>query len=329
LREAFLSEPFLLQRFVVKSLGKFGCVTLIFLGIASIGASGGAKEKRVVPPHEVFHLLWPIGPNTPAGNLAPGNKGKEPADFPGVYIYRPAEPNGAAVVICPGGGYGALAMDHEGNQIGAWLNKHGITGVVLKYRLGPKYNHPIPLWDAQRALRYVRATAPDLKIDPKRIGILGFSAGGHLASTAGTHFDAGNKDAQDPIDRVSCRPDFMVLLYPVITFSDPWAHKGSRNNLLGKDPDPKLIELLNNEKQVTKDTPPTFLAHTHEDSGVRPENSVLFYLALKKNNVPAELHIYEKGPHGLGLGKKDTPFASWPDRCIAWLKDRAMLENVK
>jgi acetyl esterase/lipase len=314
----------------MKRLWIFGSIALISLGVASISESGGDKDKRVViPPQNVFHPLWPHDPKDPSANQAPGAKGIDMADFPGVYIYRPAKPNGAAVVICPGGGYGGLAMDHEGKQIGEWLNTHGITGVILKYRLGAKYGHPIPLTDAQRAIRYVRAKADDLKIDPHRVGILGFSAGGHLASTAGTHFDAGVKDAKDPVDQLSCRPDFMVLLYPVITFSDSYTHKGSRTNLLGKNPDPKLIELLSNEKQVTKDTPPTFLAHTNEDSGVRPENSVLFYLALKKNNVPAELHIYEKGQHGLGLGKKDTPFATWPDRCIAWMNGRGLLESKK
>ena len=260
---------------------------------------------------------------------APGAKGKEPGDIPGVYVYRADKRNGAAVVVCPGGGYSGLAMNHEGVQIADWLNGQGITAVVLKYRLGPKYTHPVELGDAQRAIRYVRANANKLKIDPKRMGILGFSAGGHLASTAGTHFDSGDKGAKDPIDQMSCRPDFMVLLYPVITFSGPYAHSGSRNNLLGKSPDAKLVDLLSNEKQVTKDTPPTFLVHTSEDSGVRPENSVLFYLALKTNNVPVELHIYEKGRHGLGLGEKDTPFASWPDRCIAWMKGRGFLDGSK
>jgi acetyl esterase/lipase len=306
----------------MKFLSVFSCICLIAPGIASIGARAGDKEKTVM------HKLWPDDPLKP-GNRAPGAKGIAFEDTPGYYLYQPKNPNGAAVVICPGGGYGGLAMDHEGKQVAEWLNSHGITGVILKYRLGSKYGHPIPLGDAQRAIRSMRADAAALKIDPNRIGILGFSAGGHLASTAGTHFDAGDKNAEDPIDRVSCRPDFMVLLYPVITFSDPFTHKGSRNNLLGKEPDPKLIELLSNEKQVTRDTPPTFLAHTNEDSGVRPENSVLFYLALKKNNVPAELHIYEKGPHGLGLGRKDTPFASWPDRCIAWLNGRGLLESKK
>lgn len=256
---------------------------------------------------------------------APGAKGKTEKDIPDITVYLPEKGNGAAIVICPGGGYGGLAMDHEGHQIARWLNKHGIAGIILRYRHAPNYRHPIPLQDAQRALRMTRASAKEWNIDPQRIGILGFSAGGHLASTAGTHFDAGAKDAKDPIDRVSCRPDFMVLLYPVIRLSGPFAHGGSRDNLLGKNADEKLIDSLSNDKNVTKDTPPTFLAHTSEDTAVPPENSAVFYMALNKHKVPAELHIYEKGRHGLGLGPADMAFATWPDRCIAWLRGRGLL----
>jgi acetyl esterase/lipase len=302
-------------------------LTIGSLYLASISDSHEGNDKAKKPAGKGVGMRVDLQPLW-SGD-APGAKGKEPGDIPGVYVYRADKRNGAAVVVCPGGGYSSLAMNHEGVQIADWLNAQGITAVVLKYRLGPKYTHPVELGDAQRAIRYVRANANDLKIDPKRVGILGFSAGGHLASTAGTRYDSGDKDAKDPIGQLSCRPDFMVLLYPVITFSGPYAHLGSRNNLLGKSPDTKLIDLLSNEKQVTKDTPPTFLVHTSEDSAVRPENSVLFYLALKKNNVPTELHIYEKGRHGLGLGEKDTPFASWPDRCIAWMKGRGFLDSSK
>lgn len=301
----------------MKRLWIFGSIALIALGVASISESGDKAKVDMRVPFTPLHI-----------GDAPGAKGNEPADIPGIYIYPAKDPNGAAVIVCPGGGYAGHAMNHEGVQIADWLNAHGITAVVLKYRLGSKYNHPIPLNDAQYAIRTVRADAKNLKVDPNRIGILGFSAGGHLASSAGTHFDLG-LPRYTKINQASCRPDFMVLLYPVITLDGPFAHIGSRNNLLGKNPDPKLIEYLSNEKQVTKDTPPAFLVHTNEDSGVRPENSVLFYLALKKNNVPAELHIYEKGQHGLGLGKKDTPFATWPDRCIAWMNGRGLLESKK
>lgn len=267
-------------------------------------------------------LLWPNG--------APGAKGNEDGDKPSLTIYLPLKEKatGAAVVICPGGGYGNLAMDHEGHQVARWLNSNGIAGFILKCRhRGTGYGHPAPLQDAQRAIRMVRSRAKEWNIVPDRIGILGFSAGGHLASTAGTHFDKGNAEAADPIDRVSCRPDFMVLVYPVISFTEPFAHAGSRKNLLGAEPDPKLVENLSNEKQVTPDTPPTFLLHTDQDSGVPAENSVAFYLALRRAKVPAEMHIYAKGPHGFGLGKKGEAVATWPDRCVDWMREQGLLDR--
>src|SRR5207245_778328 len=187
---------------------------------------------------------------------------------------------GAAVIVCPGGGYQFLAADHEGKQIGEWFNKHGVTVFMLKYRIAPRYRHPAPLQDARRAIRTVRAQAKEWNVDPKRIGIWGFSAGGHLASTAGTHFDADKPDAEDPVERVRCRPDFLILCYPVITLTPPYAPLGSRQNLLGKEPPHDLVESMSNDQQVTAQTPPTFLCHTNADAGVVPENSVLFYLAL-------------------------------------------------
>ncbi|MCI0379271.1 MAG: alpha/beta hydrolase [Gemmataceae bacterium] len=272
-----------------------------------------------------FIPLWPEG--------APGAKGKDDKDTPAVHVsLAPADKaNGAAVVICPGGGYGALAMDHEGHQIARWLNDHGIAGIILRYRLGPKYNHPTQLHDAQHAVRFTRHNAKEWRIDPARVGIIGFSAGGHLASSVGTHFDGGKKDAKDPVETQSCRPDFMILLYPVITLQGPYHHAGSRNNLLGKKPDQNLVDHLCNEKHVSPDTPPTFLVHTHQDKGVRPENSVFFYLALSQHSVPAELHLYEEGAHGLGLGQnhKHLPFASWPERCLGWLERRGVLKSQK
>jgi acetyl esterase/lipase len=270
------------------------------------------------PPVE---LLWPKG--------APGAVGEEPADKPSLTIFLPppAKANGTAVVICPGGGYAGLASDHEGKQPAEWLNAHGVAAFVLKYRLGPRYHHPAMLHDAQRALRTVRARAKDWSLDPKRIGIWGFSAGGHLASTAGTHFDEGSPGADEPIERVSSRPDFLILCYPVITLTGPYAHVGSRNNLLGREPDPKLVESLSNDTQVTDRTPPTFLFHTNEDRGVVPENSVLFYLALRKAHVPAELHVYEKGRHGVGLAPTDPVLTTWKERLADWLKGRGLLTN--
>jgi acetyl esterase/lipase len=267
---------------------------------------------------QTTELLWPSG--------APSALGESDADKPSLTIYRAANPNGTAVVICPGGGYGNLAMDHEGHQVARWLNGRGVSGFVLKYRLGPRYRHPVMLGDAQRAIRTVRARATQLGAAADRIGIWGFSAGGHLASTAATHFDEGNSGASDPIDRVSSRPDFAILAYPVILMEGPFAHAGSRRNLLGENPDPKLLEYLSNDLQVTTRTPPTFLFHTTEDKGVPPENSVRFYLALRKHNVPAELHIYEKGRHGVGLAASDPVLKSWSDRLRDWLVIRGLLQ---
>jgi acetyl esterase/lipase len=264
-------------------------------------------------------VLWPGG--------APGAVGNEDADRPTLTVYLPpadrAVPTG--VVVCPGGGYAKLAMDHEGRQVAEWLNSLGVAAFVLKYRLGPRYRHPAPLEDAKRALRLVRSRAGEFRIAPDRIGVWGFSAGGHLASTLATHFDAGNPAAADPIERVSCRPDFAILAYPVISFATEYAHKGSRRNLLGDNPDPALVENLSNEKQVTAQTPPTFLFHTNEDAGVPAENSVLFYLALRRAGVPAELHIYERGRHGVGLAPNDPVLSSWPQRLADWLRVRGLL----
>jgi enterochelin esterase family protein len=263
--------------------------------------------------------LWPEG--------APGAAGTEPVDRPSLTVY-PAAPelaNGTAVVVCPGGGYGNLATDHEGRQPAEWLNSLGITAVVLQYRLGPRYHHPAPLEDAQRAIRYVRSNAERWHIKSKRIGIWGFSAGGHLASTAATHFDDGKPDAPDAIERASCRPDFLILCYPVISMEEPMTHGGSRQNLLGKNPDSKLVEELSNEKQVTPRTPPTFIFQTNEDKAVPAENCVQFYLALRKAGVPAEMHIYEKGTHGVGLAPRDAVLSSWPARLADWLKGRGLL----
>jgi acetyl esterase/lipase len=280
------------------------------LAILSVSLLLGAADAPKV------ELLWPKG--------APGAVGTEEADKPSLTVFQPPadKANGTAVVICPGGGYGFLAKDHEGKQVAEWFNQRGVTAFMLLYRIAPRYRHPAPLQDAQRAIRTVRARAKEWNIDPKRIGIMGFSAGGHLASTAGTHFDDGKTDADDPIEKVSCRPDFLVLCYPVITFDAPYAHMGSRNNLLGKDQEAKLVESLCNDKQVTDKTPPTFLFHTDADKGVVPENSILFYMALRKAKVPAELHIYEKGNHGVGLAAKDPILSTWADRLNGWLESR-------
>jgi acetyl esterase/lipase len=253
--------------------------------------------------------------------------GAEDADRPSLTLY--SLPVGAAphsaVVVCPGGGYQALAMDHEGRQIAEWLNSLGIAAYILKYRLAPRYHHPVMMEDVQRAIRYVRAHAPAWEIAPQRIGVWGFSAGGHLASTAATHFDAGDATAADPIERVSSRPDFAILAYPVITCSEAFKHTGSCRNLLGENPDPKLADYMSNEKQVTAQTPPTFLFHTGDDPGVPVENSVAFYLALRKVGVPAELHVYQHGPHGVGLAQMYPILSSWPRRLADWLRAQGVL----
>jgi acetyl esterase/lipase len=254
---------------------------------------------------------------------------------PTITFYPANKLSAPAVIICPGGGYKILACDHEGKKIAQWLNSIGLNAFILKYRLPVSkepqaqytYPHNTPLLDAQRAIRIVRFNAKTWNVDPNRIGIMGFSAGGHLASTAVTHFDSGNKFALDPIDRISSRPDFAILAYPVISFDPDIAHMGSRYNLISKNPDPKLIQLYSNEKQVTHNTPPTFLVHADDDTGVSAENSVRFYLALRKAHVPAEIHIYKAGKHGFGLGKTGTPAAQWPLQCQNWLKETNIISQ--
>jgi acetyl esterase/lipase len=294
-------------------------LALSFSLISSVSAHAAGPEE--IP-------LWPSG--------APGALGKEAADVPTLTIFRPdpAKATGSAVVICPGGGYGFLAVEHEGAEVGQWLNSLGVTAFMLKYRLAPRYHHPAMIQDANRAIRTVRARASEWGLDPHRIAILGFSAGGHLASTAGTHYDAGKPDDPDPIERVSSRPDRMILVYPVIAIATEFGHTGSRDNLLGKGADKALVQSFSNETQVTKDTPPTFLAHTNADAGVPAENSLLFALALRKNKVPVELHVFEKGVHGLGLGsgwgtriKPEPSFQAWPGLCATWLKNQGFLDK--
>ncbi|MCA9188622.1 MAG: alpha/beta hydrolase [Pirellulaceae bacterium] len=231
--------------------------------------------------------------------------------------------NGAAVVICPGGGYAILAIDKEGHDIARWFNSFGVTACVLKYRL-MDFGQPWPKLDVQRAIRTVRQRAESLRVDPQRIGVMGFSAGGHVASTAATHFDNGDANASDPIDRVSCRPDFSILVYPVISMDATISHGGSRKNLLGDDPSDDLVKEYSNELHVNGNTPPTFLVHTLDD-GVRVENSVRFFRALLANKVPADVAIYPRGGHGYGLGVNGGEVASWPDRCKRWLAEQGVV----
>jgi acetyl esterase/lipase len=230
-----------------------------------------------------------------------------------------------AVIVAPGGGYRALAMNHEGRQPANFFNSLGVAAFVLKYRLGPRYHHPIELGDAQRAIRLVRSRAAEWHLAPDRIGIMGFSAGGHLASTASTHFDAGQPDASDPIDRSSSRPDFAILCYPVISLVEPWTHQGSKTNLLGSNPDPDLARSLSNETQVSARTPPTFLFHTNADTTVPVENSVAYYLALRKAGVPAELHVFKDGAHGAGLALQDPALAEWSRALAGWMRASGLI----
>jgi acetyl esterase/lipase len=244
---------------------------------------------------------------------------------PDIAVYLPSKrfATGQAVIICPGGGYWILAYDLEGTDIARYLNSIGVAGIVLKYRL-PVYGnviepHKAPLMDAQRAMRLVRYNSSKWNINPGKIGIMGFSAGGHLASTLGTHFDYGNKMAIDSVERESCRPDFMILMYPVISFTDPSVHLGSSEALLGKNPDKDLLINYSNELQVKNDTPPAFFVLSDNDKGVPVENSLLMYKALHEKNIPAELHILSEGEHGFGLGIGNDHVASWTNSMKLWL----------
>lgn len=280
----------------------------------------GAENAFAVGPEGL--PLWAEG--------APHAQGSEESDTPTIRAYLPQEldggkSTGAGVVICPGGGYGILAMDHEGHQLAKWFQKNGVAGFVLRYRHAPKYRHPVPTEDAQRAIRYVRANAEKFGVDAGRVGIMGFSAGGHLSSTVATHFDAGNVKAKDPVDRLSCRPDFAVLCYPVVSLVAPYAHKGSGRNLFGPNVDQAKLESLSNDQHVTAETPPTFLFHTAEDKGVDVQNSVAFFMALRKAGVPCEMHIYQDGPHGVGMAPADPAVFGWKDRLLDWMRGSGFL----
>ncbi|HWZ60947.1 MAG TPA: alpha/beta hydrolase [Gemmatimonadaceae bacterium] len=258
---------------------------------------------------------------------APGALGPDDMDVPTLTVYLPrsAPAIPTAIVVCPGGSYMNLATDYEGKQAQEYLNSLGIAVFVLKYRLGPRYHHPVELGDALRAIRLVRSRAAEWHIAPDRVGILGFSAGGHLAATASTHFDRGNASAADPLERLSSRPDFAVLVYPVISMTEPWTHQGSKTMLLGDHPDPAVARSLSNDLMVTAETPPTFLMHTNADTEVPAENSVSYYLALRKAGVPAELHIFQNGRHGIALAQNDAVLGEWPRLLANWLGTNGLL----
>ena len=292
---------------------------ILFCLAAVLSNSSPSQSIRAYSGGPHAQPLWPRG--------APGAVGSEASDVPSLTRLDPpaGKANGAAMVICPGGGYGFLAS-HEAEPVGEWLNSLGVTAFVLKYRIAPRYKHPAPLQDAQRAIRTIRANAKAWGLDESRIGILGFSAGGHLSSTAVTHFDSGNPASDDPIERVSSRPDLGVLIYPVITLAGPAAHAGSRRNLLGENPSQEMVDKLSSEKQVTAKTPPCFLMHTSDDA-VSVENSLMFADSLRRNKVPFEIHVYEHGVHGYGLAAQDPILSSWTTRCADWLRVRKFVTS--
>lgn len=289
---------------------------------AALAQELGPSALQPIPPGGAGTItvrLWE-GP-------APGALGSEPGDIPRLTYYPARTPNGTAVIIAPGGGYTSLAMNHEGRQVASWFNAMGVAAFVLEYRLGPRYHHPTQLGDIQRAIRLVRASAEKLGIVPDRIGVMGFSAGGHLASTAATRFDSGDPSAADPIDRVSSRPDFLILGYPVISMMPDITHAGSVRSLLGDNPPEELRRELSNDLHVTPRTPPTFLFHTTSDTGVPPENSVRFYLALIRAGVPAEMHLFAEGPHGVGLALNDASLSQWPVLLANWMRANGWLRR--
>lgn len=240
------------------------------------------------------------------------------------YLAPAGRRSGTAVIVCPGGGYNLLAIDKEGRTPAEWLTSHGVSAFVLKYRL-KEYGHPAPLRDVLRAVRLVRSKASGWGVATDKIGVMGFSAGGHLAASAGTLFDAPEGRTGAALDNVSARPDFLILVYPVILFRGPYAHAGSRQALLGATPAPDLVDALSLDSRVTKDTPPTFLAHGGTDTSVPAENSASFFLALRRAGVPAEIHVYQEGAHGVGLEPTHGLISSWPQRCVEWLASRGLL----
>ena len=290
-------------------------------------------QTNFVMSQETTFPLWPSGkvPNYQKTDEIEKRDTSETihiskVQFPDITVYMPAKRNatGQTVIICPGGGYVNLSYDWEGTDVAKLLNSKGITAIVLKYRLPNSKSNIIPnlspLMDAKRAIRMTRFYATKWNIKKDKVGIMGFSAGGHLASTLGTHFDNGDPKATDSIEQTSSRPDFMILIYPVISMSKNIMHVGSRNSLIGNHPTDELAKLYSNELQVTKETPPTFLVHATDDKSVPVENSLLFYQALKDNNVPAEMHIYPKGGHGFGLALGKGYLETWTDRLIDWLQ---------
>jgi acetyl esterase/lipase len=287
----------------------------VLVSISPLGLAQQLQPAADTATHPEV-LLWPAG--------APGALGTEDSDKPELMVYLPTTPNPTktGIVVAPGGGYQHLSMEKEGSAIAHWLNDRGVAAFVLRYRLGPRYHHPVELGDAQRAIRLVRTHAAEYGISEDHIGMWGFSAGGHLTATAGTHFDVGDSGATDPIQQKSSRPDFLILSYPVITMFDPSVHQGSKRNLLGDNPDPGLVSSMSDETQVTPQTPPTFLFATTDDKTVPVANSVMFYEALVRAGVPVEMHLFQHGAHGAGLAPANPQLSVWPDLLIKWMRER-------
>ncbi len=284
-------------------------VCAAFIGMTQ--SSSAQVEKTI--------LLWPDG--------APGALGTEEKDKPKLHIRIPKDCNGTAIVILPGGGYRHLAMGHEGKDIAAWFNGLGAAAFICEYRhRGKGYGHPAPMQDAQRAIQLVRANADNWGVNKDKVGVIGFSAGGHLGSTVSNHFQGDDKDSEDAVSKQSRRPDFSILCYPVIALGESYTHGGSQRNLLGKDADAKIVEKFSNEKQVTKETPPTFLWSTADDRVVKVENSLQYFRALRKNNVPAALHVFPSGRHGLGMAKGNKEVSQWTKLCEQWLRNQKFLD---
>jgi acetyl esterase/lipase len=310
------------------------CPTVCLAIIATLLGTGitRAEDSQDPPPIPLWksdELTPKLDPASPEKTLPRASNGRLVSNvtYPTVTVF-PAPGDKVphtAVIICPGGGYGGLALDWEGFDVARWLNSIGVTGIVLKYRMPQpavtKDEKPLPLLDAQQAMRMARSHVKEWHIDPAKLGMMGFSAGGHLASTLGTHFEfRDNSDRQ----QISDRPDFLILVYPVITFT-PIGHTGSKDNLLGKNPDPAMVDLYSNEKQVTEKTPPTFLTHA-EDDPIKCENSLYFFEALRAHHVPCELRLFATGGHGFGLGQKGGEPAAWPKQCQAWLIKQKFLD---
>lgn len=292
-------------------------ITRIATALMLSGTALQAQQPTAAEPAAL--PLWPGG--------APGAVGDSSVDRPTItpYLVPEGKGHGAAVVVFPGGAYQFLSIGNEGTPMALWLNSLGVSAFVVRYRLGPRYHDPAMLQDAQRAIRMVRAKATEWHIDTSRVGVMGSSAGGHLASTTATHYDAGNPSSRDPIERMSSKPAFAILVYPVITMDARFTHAGSRRMLLGPNPDSAAVRRMSNELQVTHDTPPTFLVATTDDAVVPVQNSIVYFQALRDAHVPVEMHIFETGRHGYGLGGRDPQLSAWPRLCEAWLRHRGVL----